>query len=363
MYKKIISLVSAIVLSSLFTACDTEDVELSGSLGESTSITTSVEGTSSESDSVGEATETSITTITEVTETVVSNEFDTSSLNYIDFDFSSIPEFSNEPFYIVNDNIPFFSVSEELESYEYYSELDSLGRCGIAHACIGKDIMPTEERGSIGSVKPTGWHSVKYDSVDGKYLYNRCHLIGYQLSGENANTQNLITGTRYMNVDGMLPFENMVADYVKETDNHVLYRVTPYFEGEDLLSRGVLIEGKSLEDDGAGILFNVYVYNAQPDIEINYATGESFAFEPKSDITTEPTVIETEPEIIETEPPVVIPEVVTRDYIYNTNTGKIHKPSCSSVKQMNEENKGYHTGTIDELEQQGYVPCKKCNPF
>ena len=187
-----------------------------------------------------------------------------------------IPEFSDAAYVAVNGNVPFF-MPEEIteESYEYYSELDALGRCGVTMACIGVDIMPTEERGEIGSVKPTGWQSVKYDIVDGKYLYNRCHLIGFQLAGENANKQNLITGTRYLNIEGMLPFENLVADYVQETENHVLYRVTPLFDGEDLVAHGVLMEGWSVEDEGEGICFCVYAYNAQPGIEIDYATGDS----------------------------------------------------------------------------------------
>ena len=187
-----------------------------------------------------------------------------------------IPEFSGEPYVAINGNIPFF-VEEEYttESYEYYSELDTLGRCGVTEACIGIDIMPTEDRGNIGSVKPSGWQSVKYDIVDGKYLYNRCHLIGFQLAGENANKRNLITGTRYLNIEGMLPFEDMVADYVKETENHVLYRVTPIFNGDDLVAEGVLMEGWSVEDEGDGICFCIYAYNAQPGIVIDYATGNS----------------------------------------------------------------------------------------
>ena len=187
-----------------------------------------------------------------------------------------IPPFSGEAYIAVNGNVPFF-VEEEYttEAYEHYSELDSLGRCGMTMACIGVEIMPTEDRGSIGSVKPSGWQSVKYDIVDGKYLYNRCHLIGFQLAGENANKRNLITGTRYLNIEGMLPFENMVADYVKETENHVLYRATPIFNGNDLVAEGVLLEGWSVEDEGEGICFCVYAYNAQPGIVIDYATGES----------------------------------------------------------------------------------------
>lgn len=189
---------------------------------------------------------------------------------------ADIPEYSGEPYVTVNDNVPqFLETDLSTDSYEYYSDLDSLGRCGVVYACIGTDLMPTEERGSIGSVKPTGWHTVKYDVVDGNYLYNRCHLIGYQLSGENVNTKNLITGTRYLNVDGMLPFENMVADYVLETENHVMYRVTPIFDGDNLLASGVQIEAESVEDNGEGILFNVYCYNVQPGVEIDYATGDS----------------------------------------------------------------------------------------
>lgn len=187
-----------------------------------------------------------------------------------------IPEYSGEPYVVINDNIPGFSETEITDqSFEQYNELDSLGRCGTAIASIGRDLMPTEERGSIGQVKPTGWHTVKYDNVDGKYLYNRCHLIGYQLTAENANQLNLITGTRYMNVDGMLPFENMVADYIKETGHHVLYRVTPVFDGDNLLASGVQMEALSVEDNGEGISYNVFVYNVQPGINIDYVTGES----------------------------------------------------------------------------------------
>lgn len=193
------------------------------------------------------------------------------------FSLLSIPAYSGEPYTVVNNNNPYFADSElTASSFEKYSELDSWGRCGAAYASVGTDLMPTEKRGSIGQVKPSGWHTVKYDVVDGNYLYNRCHLIGYQLTGENANAKNLITGTRYLNVDGMLPFENMVADYVKETDNHVQYRVTPIFEGTNALASGVLMEAKSVEDDGEGICFNVYVYNVQPGVTINYGNGDSW---------------------------------------------------------------------------------------
>lgn len=191
-------------------------------------------------------------------------------------DGATIAAYSGEPYAAIHHNQPDFSKEDLTEvSFEEYSELDELGRCGVAYANVGQDLMPNKQRGSISSVKPTGWRSTKYDIVDGQYLYNRCHLIGYQLTAENANKKNLITGTRYMNVEGMLPFENMVADYIKETDNHVLYRVTPIYNGEDLVAQGVQIEAYSVEDNGEGVCFNVFVYNVQPGVEIDYATGES----------------------------------------------------------------------------------------
>lgn len=193
-----------------------------------------------------------------------------------DISMETIPEYDGEPYVVIDDNEPNFTEEElQPEAYETYGTLDALGRCSTAEASIGEGLMPTEKRGAIGQVKPTGWHTVKYDMVEGKYLYNRCHLIGYQLTAENANEENLITGTRYMNTEGMLPFENMVADYIKETGNHVMYRVTPVFEGENLVASGVQMEAESVEDQGADLSFNVYVYNVQPGVEIDYKTGES----------------------------------------------------------------------------------------
>jgi len=191
-----------------------------------------------------------------------------------------IPAYSGSPYVVLNENQPDFGLEDlTLSEFELYSELDYLDRCGVAYANISPYTMPTEDRGEIGQIKPTGWHTVKYDCVDGKYLYNRCHLIGFQLAGENANEKNLITGTRYLNVQGMLPFENMVADYVSETGNHVLYRITPIFEGTNLVASGVQMEAISVEDEGEGVCFNVYVYNVQPGVVIDYATGESWAEE------------------------------------------------------------------------------------
>ena len=202
-------------------------------------------------------------------------EYHQSTVSYAS-DLEDIPEYDGKPYVIINDNEPYFDQGDfTTKSFEEYSPLDSLGRCGVAYANIGEDIMPTKERGSIGMIKPSGWQTKKYDFVDGKYLYNRCHLIGYQLSGENANEKNLITGTRYMNTEGMLPFENEVADYVKDTGNHVLYRVTPVFEGDNLVADGVLMEAMSVEDRGLDIEFNVFVYNVQPHVKIDYQTGKS----------------------------------------------------------------------------------------
>lgn len=249
-----------------------------------------------------------------------------------------VPGYAGEPYVVLADNVPGFT-EEDLttESYERYSPLDSLGRCGQAVACVGQDLMPTEERGAIGQVKPTGWHTVKYDLVDGKYLYNRCHLIGYQLSGENANERNLITGTRYLNVTGMLPFENMVADYVRETNNHVLYRVTPQFDGDDLLAKGVELEALSVEDQGEGISFHVLCYNVQPGVEIDYATGESRLAE-----TTQTGTEET--------------------FILNTSSRKFHRPDCQGAAKIKADNREDYTGPRETLIEMGYEPCKQCEP-
>lgn len=268
------------------------------------------------------------------------------------FDISAIPEFSGSPYVEVNNNIPYFDESDyTTEAFEKYSQLDELERCGVAFANICKEIMPAEERGNIGMVKPTGWHIAKYDNVDGKYLYNRCHLIGYQLAGENANVCNLITGTRYLNVQGMLPFEDKVADYVERTNNHVLYRVTPIFEEDNLLATGVLMEAYSVEDNGKGIAFNVFCYNAQPDIKIDYATGDSFAISEKA---TQEETKKAEPNNYDSASEI--------SYIGNKNTKKFHLPSCSSVAQMKDKNKVYMECTKEEAIAQGYEPCQRCNP-
>lgn len=281
------------------------------------------------------------------------------------FSLSDVPAYSGKAYTSVNGNVPYFTATElTTTSFETYSDLDTLGRCGVTYACIGQDLMPTKERGSIGMVKPTGWHTVRYDDlVDGKYLYNRCHLIGYQLTGENANTQNLITGTRYLNIEGMLPFENMVADYIQETNNHVLYRVTPIFEGNNLLANGVLMEGYSVEDKGAGVSYCVFAYNVQPGIEIDYATGESkLADGAQQEEQKTATVTPTPSPEPEKQEPVTGSEASQADYILNTNTKKFHYPTCSSVNDMKEKNKQEFFGTRDETIALGYSPCGRCKP-
>lgn len=261
---------------------------------------------------------------------------------------SEIPAYSGDPYIAINENIPSFTNDELITtSFETYSPLDSLGRCGVAYAGIGTDLMPTENRGSISEVTPSGWLNKEYD---GQYLYNRCHLIGFQLSGENANERNLITGTRYMNVEGMLPFENMIADYVQETDNHVLYRVTPVFDGNNLVASGVQLEAESVEDDGDGVLFNVYVYNVQPGITIDYATGESWQ---------ETSAVE---QPVQEEPAEQTPATTGTTYVLNTNSKKFHYPTCSSVDEMSPQNREDFTGTRDQVIAMGYDPCKRCNP-
>ena len=255
-----------------------------------------------------------------------------------------IPEYSGEPYVPINNNEPEFTENELTEeAVERYSQLDEQGRAQIAEATIGQELMPTEKRESISEVKPSGWVNKKYENVDGGYLYNRCHLIGYQLTAENANEKNLITGTRYMNVEGMLPFENMVADYIKETDHHVRYRVTPIYKGDNLVASGVQMEGESVEDQGESISFNVYVYNVQPGIEIDYATGDSRKM---TGTANESADLETG----------------EMTYILNTNTKKIHKLDCTSVSEIQKENRQEVTKSKIGLIGEGYEPCKRCKP-
>lgn len=255
-----------------------------------------------------------------------------------------IPAYSGEAYVEINGGEPFFTESDwTTDAFETYSELDELGRCGVAYANICQEIMPAEPRGKIGSVKPSGWHTIRYNGlVEGNYLYNRCHLIGYQLAGENANPKNLITGTRYLNTTGMLPFENEVNDYVDETDNHVLYRVTPVFEGDDLVASGVLMEAYSVEDEGVGVQFCVYCYNVQPGVVIDYATGESWL---EGETAAE-----------------AGGESAEETYVLNTKSMKFHRPDCSGAQSMSSANRQDFTGSRETLLAEGYSPCGQCKP-
>lgn len=264
------------------------------------------------------------------------------------FDLSQVPAYDGSPYVTVNGNVPTIGEDDLPAASESYAPLDHLGRCGAAIAVVSPSTMPAEgeERGSIGMVKPSGWHTVRYDDlVDGRYLYNRCHLIGWQLTAENANEENLVTGTRYMNTEGMLPFENEVADYVDRTGGRVLYRVEPVFVGDELVCRGVHMEARSLDDAGMGVAFNVFCYNVQPGVGIDYATGESWREESALPQDPEPAQPSEE-----------------RTYVLNTNTRKFHYPECSSVDRMSEKNKQTVTDTRDDVIAQGYDPCGNCNP-
>ena len=252
-------------------------------------------------------------------------------------------DYTGEPYVVVNGNEPYFT-SEEItdEGYETFADLDLYGRCGVTEACVGKEMMPTADRESISHVYPSGWVNRSYDFVDGKYLYNRCHLIGFQLTGENDNERNLITGTRYMNVQGMLPFENMVADYVKETGNHVMYRVTPVYEGDNLVAEGVLMEAYSVEDEGEGVLFCVFCFNVQPGVIIDYETGEN--------------------EMDETAFAGGEEGGETGEYVLNVSSKKFHLPDCSGARDMKKENRQDYSGSREMLLAQGFDPCGSCDP-
>lgn len=257
------------------------------------------------------------------------------------FDLDSIPPYAGDAYVVLNDNVPDFTAEDlTTSSYETYGRLDYLGRCTVASAVIGKDLMPTKERDSISHIKPTGWQYAKYDFIDGRYLYNRCHLIAYQLTGEDDNEQNLITGTRYMNTE-MIEFEELVGNYVRKTGNHVRYRVTPIFEGTNPVASGIQMEGMSIEDEGEDIMFNVYFYNVQPGVEIDYTTGDNWLNQGGSSTSQ---------------------EVGETTYILNTSSKKFHYSDCSGVKNMNKDNKAKFTGTRSELITAGYEPCGSCHP-
>lgn len=322
------------------------------------------ESTESTSEEITTEEITSVTTSSTTTTTTTKSTITTKIGTYspVIQNASSLPKYNGSPYAVVNNNNPQFSAADKknTKAFEKYSNLDSLGRCGVAYANVCREIMPIEPRGEIGMVKPSGWQTIRYNGVvEGNYLYNRCHLIGYQLAGENANVKNLITGTRYMNTQGMEPFESKVANFVESTGYHVLYRVTPVFVGNELVARGVRMEAYSVEDNGAGICFNVFCFNVQPDISINYATGDSSL---NNDATTKGST--TKATTKNTTAPNRSNNGDSSDcnYIANKNSKKFHYPSCKSVDQMSEKNKWYFNGSRDTLIEQGYVPCKNCNP-
>lgn len=250
--------------------------------------------------------------------------------------------YSGQPYTIVQENEPNFTEDEIVdESFKYFSPLDLLGRCGPAFSCVGRDLLANQERESISSIYPTGWQSVQYDCVEGKNLYNRCHLLAHSLSQENANEKNLITGTRYLNTEGMLPFEMDILDYVRESGHHVMYRVTPIFEGNNLVASGVEMEAYSVEDEGKGIKFHIYCYNVQPGVKIDYATGDSWLIDEKEKSTS------TDHESKE-------------EYIINIRNKKFHRPNCNSINEMADHNKKEVYETYDTLIEEGYSPCKNC---
>jgi len=288
-----------------------------------------------------------------------------------------IPEYTGSASVVINDGIPFFSDEDLKTTGELYSDLDAKGRCGVCIALVGPETVPSEPRGSIGDIKPSGWDTIKYDGIDGNYLYNRCHLIGWQLTGENDNTKNLITGTRYMNTQGMEPIESTVANYVQTTGNHVLYRSTPVFTGDNLLAAGVLLEALSIEDDT--IRINSFCYNVQPNVTIDYATGKSEGpvfTGTETEATVESGVVksqddasseeasneESENEVVAKENSESSEEEKVVTYVGNANSHKFHKPGCSSVGDMAEHNKVFFYGDRQEVVDKGYQPCKRCNP-
>ena len=287
--------------------------------------------------------------------------------------YRDVPAFEGNPYVYVNDGEPTFTDEQRAAEpgHEHYGELDELGRCTAAFAVVGPETQPTEKRGSIGEVRPSGWQMAKYDFVEGKYLFNRCHLLGYQLTGENANERNLITGTRYLNVQGMLPFENAVADYVDATGNHVLMAVAPVFEGSELVARGVHMMAESVEDGGEGVAFNVFCYNVQPGVVIDYGTGESMLEEdatPLPDVSGAESAPDTASEgagageASEKGATGSAEGKGTTEYVLNTNSKKFHLPSCSSVDQMSPKNREDVEDTRENLIAKGYDPCKRCNP-
>jgi len=316
-----------------------------------------------ETDSTESQTSTSAETSTSEKNTAATESI--SAEERYSIDVNAIPAFSGTPYFEVNSNIPIFDRTEKTtEAFEHYSSLDRLGRCGVAFVNVCKAIMPTVEQGDNSEVIPKGWNDAAYDFIDGSALYYRSQLIDFQLSGENANIKNLITGTRYLDIEGMQPFENKVAEYVQGTNKHVLYRVTPIYNGDNLVASGVLMEAQSVEDNGKDLSYCVYCYNAQPGVAIDYATGSSSAdgtiASPAAEAAPETAPAEeAAPETNVQQPAQTTP---VHDYVLNTSTRKFHLPKCGTIKNMKDANKQLYTGSREDLINQGYSPCEKCDP-
>lgn len=354
MKMKLLSMLAC--LSLALSGCHMPETSSSVATTTVTSASTTISSTYTASDITTEA---EINVVNDTQTTTETSNATVATVTEKEKEAFKIPKYEGKDSVVINDNEPYFGTDElTTTSFERYSELDSLGRCGVAYACIGKDIMPTEPRGEIGMVKPSGWALSKYDFVDGKYLYNRCHLIAFQLAGENANEKNLITGTRYMNIGRMETLENKVASYVKGTGNHVLYRVTPCFENNNLVASGVLMEAQSVEDGGKSIKFCEFVFNVQPGVDINYKDGSNALNAEMAAKTTTSTTTTTKKVTEKVTTNNVVPK---GEWILNTNTKKYHHPWCSSVSTIKEKNKQGFSGTEEELKRMGYAPCKKCN--
>ena len=370
--------ISAAMISALFGCAFSVDESTGSTTEETVQITSEATTETTEETTLEAATEGTELTTSEITTEATTDvsATDTDSSDKKDSSISIIPQYSGKAYIELNNNSPAFTDDEKksTESFELYSDLDELGRCGVAFANVSKDIMPNKERGEIGEIRPSGWHTVKYpDLIEDNYLFNRSHLIAYSLAGENANEKNLISGTRYLNQETMQIFELKVLEYVRRTDNHVLYRVTPFFEGDNLLATGVQMEAWSVEDEGDGICFNVFCYNVQPGIEIDYATGESKRAEKTAeedsnnksinkevDDKTEQKTDKNDDGSNKSSDNVSDFEKMKMTFILNTSSKKVHMPDCKSVKDMADKNKLEYEGTLAELKEQGYKPCGWC---
>ncbi|MGM9960725.1 MAG: DNA/RNA non-specific endonuclease [Allobaculum sp.] len=332
---------SLFVAASLF-GCGSGSSDSSGSTAQSI--------TSSQISSESKATSDSQTSSVQSEQT--SEEWKEPNPAILPITLADIPAYSGQPYVEINNNVPYFEENEKTTTaFQHYFDLDDLGRVTLAYGSLGQEIMPEEERGDISSVHPTGWVQNRYDFIkDGQALYNRSHLIAFSLSGQNANPKNLMTGTRYMNTKGMQPFEMRTLDFIKETDMHVMYQVTPMFDGNNLVADGVLIQAKSVEDNGKGLSFNVFCYNVQPGVEINYATGDNRASDDAATTTSQ------------SSGNAGAADAVAQDYVLNTNSHKFHRPDCESVDDMSAKNRQDVHQSREELIAAGYTPCKRCNP-